>query len=165
MVFKSFSFDLGNSRKNTNYIIFRSKITEFRSKSPKFRSEFIGISFFEFEVPFRSELANFDEISAEISFPANGGIRKKNEKVNPARESPVQAGWESLRLLLLVEKLALQWGRYCPSPATAGGRRNYKRCSYPPASGHYCQQRKSEEESYLWLVTKEKEEMACFFFK
>ena len=33
------------------------------------------------------------------------------------------------------------------------------RLSYPPASGHYCQQRKSEEESYLWLVTKEKEEM------
>ena len=59
MVFKSFSFDLGNSRKITTDIIFRSKITEFRSKSPKFRSEFIGISFFEFEFSFRSELAKF----------------------------------------------------------------------------------------------------------
>ena len=83
MVFKSFSFDLGNSRKITTDIIFRSKITEFRSKSPKFWSEFIGISFFEFEFTFHSELANFSEISAEISFPAVGRIRKKNEKVNP----------------------------------------------------------------------------------
>ena len=83
LVFKSFSFDLGNSRKITTDIIFRSKITEFRSKSPKFRSEFIKISFFEFEFSFRSELANFGEISVEISFPANGGIWKKNEKVNP----------------------------------------------------------------------------------
>jgi hypothetical protein len=56
---------------------------KFRSKSPKFRSEFTEISFFEFEFTFRSELANFGEISTEISFPANGGIRKKNEKVNP----------------------------------------------------------------------------------
>ena len=91
MVFKSFSFDLENSRKITTDIIFRPKITEFRSKSPKFRSEFIGISFFEFEVPFRSELANFGEISTEISFPANGGIRKKNEKVNPGHKSPAPA--------------------------------------------------------------------------
>ena len=86
MVFKSFSFDLGNSRKITTDIIFRSKSPKFRSKSPKFRSEFTEISFFEFEFPFRSELANFGEISAEISFPANGGIRKKNEKVNPGDE-------------------------------------------------------------------------------
>ena len=86
MVFKSFSFDLGNSTKITTDIIFRSKSPKFRSKSPKFRSEFTEISFFEFEFSFRSELAKFGEISAEISFPANGGIRKKNEKVNP--------GWE-----------------------------------------------------------------------
>ena len=44
---------------------------------------YIGISFFEFKFPLRSEIAKFGEISAEISFPANGGIRKKNEKVNP----------------------------------------------------------------------------------
>ena len=78
MVFKSFSFDLGNSRKNTNYIIFRSEITEI---SVEINRNFV---FFEFEVPFRLELANFGEISVEISFPANGGIRKKNEKVNLA---------------------------------------------------------------------------------
>ena len=56
---------------------------KFRSKSPKFRSEFTEISFFEFEFTFRSELANFGEISTEISFPANGGIRQKNEKCKP----------------------------------------------------------------------------------
>ena len=83
---QKFSFDLGNSRKITNDIIFRQKIIEIRSKSPKFLSESIKISFFEFEFPFRSELANFGEISTEISFPANGGIRKKNEKVNPAHD-------------------------------------------------------------------------------
>jgi len=115
LVFKSFSFDLGNSRKNTNYIIFRSKITEFRSKSPKFRSEFIGISFFEFEVPFRSELANFGEISAEISFPANGGIRKKNEKVNPGRDQGGNGG------NILAEGLG-PWASYVGAKVSEQGR-------------------------------------------
>ena len=44
---------------------------------------YIGILFFEYKFPLRSEIAKFGEISAEISFSANGGIRKKNEKVNP----------------------------------------------------------------------------------
>jgi len=74
LVFKSFSFDLRNSRKITSDTIFRWKITEFRSKSPKFRSEFTENSFFEFEFSFRSELAKFGEISAEISFPTVGRI-------------------------------------------------------------------------------------------
>ena len=39
--------------------------------------------FFEFKIAFRSELAKFGEISPEISFPPDGGIRCKNEKVNP----------------------------------------------------------------------------------
>ena len=37
--------------------------------------EITEISFFEFEFSFHSELAKFDEISAEISFPGVGGIR------------------------------------------------------------------------------------------
>jgi len=45
--------------------------------------EFIEILFFEFEFSFRSELANFGEISVEISFPANGGIWKKKRKGKP----------------------------------------------------------------------------------
>ena len=61
---------------------FRSKKPKFRSESPKFRSGFTEISFFKFEFSFRSELAKFGEISAEISFPGVGGIRYKNEKVN-----------------------------------------------------------------------------------
>ena len=61
---------------------FRSKKPKFRSESPKFRSGFTEISFFKFESSFRSELAKFGEISAEISFPGVGGIRYKNEKVN-----------------------------------------------------------------------------------
>ena len=44
--------------------------------------EITEISFFEFEVPFRSELANF----GEISFPANGGIREKKREGKPWRE-------------------------------------------------------------------------------
>ena len=37
--------------------------------------EITEISFFEFEFSFRSKLAKFGEISAEISFPGVGGIR------------------------------------------------------------------------------------------
>ena len=43
---------------------------------------YIGISFFEFKFPLRSEIAKFGEISAEISFPATTGISPKNEMVN-----------------------------------------------------------------------------------
>jgi len=40
---------------------------------------YIGISFFEFKFPLRSEIAKF----GEISFPATTGISPKNEMVNP----------------------------------------------------------------------------------
>ena len=46
--------------------------------------------------PFRSELAKFIEISAEIPFPADGGIRLTNEKENPA---PTWAVFTSLPFL------------------------------------------------------------------
>ena len=42
-----------------------------------------GIPFFKFEFTFRSENAVFGGISSGIPFPVIGGIRKKNEKVNP----------------------------------------------------------------------------------
>jgi len=42
-----------------------------------------GILFFKFEFTFRSENAVFGGISSGIPFPVIGGIRKKNEKVNP----------------------------------------------------------------------------------
>ena len=64
---------------------FRSKLPKFRSEKPKFRSECNEISFFEFKTPFRSELPKFSEISPEIPFPPDGGIRSKNEKENPGR--------------------------------------------------------------------------------
>ena len=38
---------------------------------------------FEFKSPIRSEIAKSAEISAEIPFPADGGIRLTNEKENP----------------------------------------------------------------------------------
>src|SRR6185312_15326895 len=66
---------------------FRSKLPKFRSEKPKFRSECNEISFFEFKTPFRSELPKFSEISPEIPFPPDGGIRSKNEKENPASHS------------------------------------------------------------------------------
>ena len=53
---------------------------EFTEISPVY----IGISFFEFKFPLRSEIAKFGEISAEISFLATTGISPKNEMVNPA---------------------------------------------------------------------------------
>ena len=67
---------------------FRSKLPKFRSKKPKFRSECNEISFFEFKNPFRSELPKFSEISPEIPFPPDGGIRSKNEKENPGGRPP-----------------------------------------------------------------------------
>src|SRR6185503_6823465 len=64
--------------------------TKFRSKSPKFRSECNEISVFEFKITFRSKLPKFSEISPEIPFPPDGGIRCKNEKENPGcRCAPV----------------------------------------------------------------------------
>ena len=62
---------------------FRSKSPKFRSTKPKFRSECNEISFFEFKITFRSKLPKFSEISPEIPFPPDGGIRCKNEKENP----------------------------------------------------------------------------------
>ena len=47
-----------------------------------------GIPFFKFEFTFRSENAVFGGISSGIPFPVIGGIRKKNEKVNPGRSAP-----------------------------------------------------------------------------
>jgi len=35
---------------------------------------------FEFKIPFRSEIAKFDEISAEIFLPVHGGISEKKRK-------------------------------------------------------------------------------------
>ena len=52
---------------------------------------YIGISFFEFKFPLRSEIAKFGEISAEILFPATIGISPKNEMVNPDDKSG--PGW------------------------------------------------------------------------
>ena len=46
-----------------------------------------GILFFKFEFTFRSENAVFGGISSGIPFPVIGGIRKKNEKVNPVHRS------------------------------------------------------------------------------
>ena len=57
---------------------------KFRSTKPKFRSECNKISFFEFKITFRSK---FSEISPEIPFPPDGGIRCKNEKENPVSSS------------------------------------------------------------------------------
>ena len=62
---------------------FRSKSTKFRSTKPKFWWECNEISVFEFEITFRSKLPKFSEISPEIPFPPDGGIRCKNEKENP----------------------------------------------------------------------------------
>ena len=45
------------------------------------------ISFFKFEFTFRSENAVFGGISSGIPFPVIGGIRKKNEKVNPEADT------------------------------------------------------------------------------
>ena len=66
---------------------FRSKSPKFRSTKPKFRSECNEISFFEFKITFQSKLPKFSEISPEILFPPDGGIRWKNEKENPERDS------------------------------------------------------------------------------
>ena len=46
-----------------------------------------GIPFFKFEFTFRSKNTVFGEISSGIPFPVIGGIRKKNEKVNPDRST------------------------------------------------------------------------------
>ena len=51
-----------------------------------------GIPFFKFEFTFRSENAVFDGISSGILFPVIGGIRKKNEKVNPGLPPSFQRG-------------------------------------------------------------------------
>jgi len=59
---------------------FRSKLPKFRSENPKFRSECNEISFFEFKNTFRSELPKFSEISPEIPFPPDGGIRSKTKR-------------------------------------------------------------------------------------
>ena len=66
---------------------FRSNLPKFRSGKPKFRSECNEIPFFEFKNTFRSELPKFSEISPEIPFPPDGGIRSKNEKENPEEDT------------------------------------------------------------------------------
>ena len=66
-----------------------------------------GIPFFKFEFTFRSENAVFGGISSGIPFPVIGGIRKKNEKVNP-----VQNGNKQLSLQ------AEERGATCPISAS-----------------------------------------------
>ena len=52
---------------------------------------YVGISFFEFKFPLRSEIAKFGEISAKIPFPVTTGISPKNEMVNPGWPTGLQS--------------------------------------------------------------------------
>ena len=61
----------------------KSGIPPESSGIPPESSGISGIPFFKFEFTFRSENAVFGGISSGIPFPVIGGIRKKNEKVNP----------------------------------------------------------------------------------
>ena len=66
------------------YTSFSVNLHHFTVTKPKFRPEYNEISFFKFKIPFRSKIPKFREISPEIPFPPDGGIRSKNEKENPA---------------------------------------------------------------------------------
>ena len=57
---------------------------------------------FEFKSPFRSEIAKSAEISAEIPFPADGGIRLTNEKENPVCDTRLASFLRCCQPILLV---------------------------------------------------------------